>query len=219
MDSNISELVKSGHEIASDLKASCGAVDVRSMAQLISDLASQLEVQLVRSNTLAAVTAERDAAVNAERIWEKSMMEACGEDGPASVAAEIVSLRARRDTALESLRQQLAALAAENSALREFRPQPSGAAMMEALDAFYEYHEDVPEQGMMAAFEMLCCKRPKTPATDAFLAEVRAAAVDEVCLKISNAIVNCHQDELVALDAAATICGDFAAQLRKGVQS
>ncbi|HHG9571617.1 TPA: hypothetical protein ACPY84_000528 [Enterobacter hormaechei subsp. xiangfangensis] len=59
----------------------------------------------------------------------------------------------------------------------------------------------------------------KTPATDAFLAEVRAAAVDEVCLKISNAIVNCYQDEQVGLDAAATICGDFAAQLRKGVQS
>ncbi|MBJ6558696.1 hypothetical protein JGT39_15590 [Enterobacter hormaechei] len=59
----------------------------------------------------------------------------------------------------------------------------------------------------------------KTPATDAFLAEVRAAAVDEVCLKISNAIINCYQDEQVGLDAAATICGDFAAQLRKGVQS
>ncbi|QLT98276.1 Uncharacterised protein [Enterobacter hormaechei] len=59
----------------------------------------------------------------------------------------------------------------------------------------------------------------KTPATDAFLAEVRAAAVDEVCLKISNAIINCYQDEQIGLDAAATICGDFAAQLRKGVQS
>ncbi|EPA0308921.1 hypothetical protein ACQZDC_002929 [Enterobacter hormaechei] len=58
-----------------------------------------------------------------------------------------------------------------------------------------------------------------TPATEAFLAEVRAAAVDEVCLKISNAIVNCYQDEQVGLDAAATICGDFAAQLRKGVPS
>ncbi|CAM6572607.1 CPS-53 (KpLE1) prophage protein [Enterobacter intestinihominis] len=60
---------------------------------------------------------------------------------------------------------------------------------------------------------------PNTPATEAFLAEVRAAAVDEVCLKISNAIVNCYQDEQVGLDAAATICGDFSAQLRKGVQS
>lgn len=57
---------------------------------------------------------------------------------------------------------------------------------------------------------------PETPATDAFLAEVRASSVDEVCLKISNAIVNCYQDEQVGLDAAATICGDFAAQLRQG---
>lgn len=52
----------------------------------------------------------------------------------------------------------------------------------------------------------------------AFLAEVRASAVDEACLKISNAIVNCYQDEQIGLDAAATICGEFAAQLRKGVQ-
>ncbi|WP_370956630.1 hypothetical protein [Enterobacter hormaechei] len=59
----------------------------------------------------------------------------------------------------------------------------------------------------------------ETQATDAFLDEVRASAVDEVCLKISNAIVNCYQDEQIGLDAAATICGDFAAQLRKGVQS
>ena len=53
------------------------------------------------------------------------------------------------------------------------------------------------------------------PAYQAFLAEVRAAAVDEVCLKISNAIINCYQDEQIGLDAAATICGDFAAQLRQ----
>ena len=53
------------------------------------------------------------------------------------------------------------------------------------------------------------------PATDAFLAEVRASAVDEACLKISNAIINCYQDEQIGLDAAATICGDFAAQLRQ----
>ncbi len=80
---------------------------------------------------------------------------------------------------LSELEARCAALAAENAALREYRPQPSGAGMMEALDAFYEYHEDVPEQGMMAAFEILCCKRPVIPATDAFLAEVRAQARNE----------------------------------------
>ncbi|MCK1125332.1 hypothetical protein [Enterobacter bugandensis] len=61
--------------------------------------------------------------------------------------------------------------------------------------------------------------RVETPDTYAFLAEVRASAVDEVCLKISNAIVNCYQDEQIGLDAAATICGDFASEIRKGVQS
>lgn len=47
MDGNIKGLVSAGHEMASELKAECGAVDMRSVAKLISDLATQLEVQLV----------------------------------------------------------------------------------------------------------------------------------------------------------------------------
>ncbi|SQB09203.1 hypothetical protein [Citrobacter koseri] len=58
VETKIIELVKLGHERAADLKASCGAVDVRTVAQLVSDLATQLEVQLVRSNALAAENAE-----------------------------------------------------------------------------------------------------------------------------------------------------------------
>ncbi|WP_334613379.1 ead/Ea22-like family protein [Escherichia coli] len=53
MESNIKELVAAGHEMASELKAECGAVDMRSVAKLISDLATQLEVQLVRANAMA----------------------------------------------------------------------------------------------------------------------------------------------------------------------
>lgn len=53
MESNIKGLVAAGHEMASKLKAECGAVDMRSVAKLISDLATQLEVQLVRANALA----------------------------------------------------------------------------------------------------------------------------------------------------------------------
>lgn len=53
MESNIKGLVSAGHEMASELKAECGAVDMRSVAKLISDLATQLEVQLVRANALA----------------------------------------------------------------------------------------------------------------------------------------------------------------------
>ncbi|MEH5032798.1 hypothetical protein PO430_18025 [Escherichia coli] len=54
MESNIKGLVSAGHEMASELKAECGAVDMRSVAKLLSDLATQLEVQLVRANALAA---------------------------------------------------------------------------------------------------------------------------------------------------------------------
>lgn len=53
MESNIKGLVSAGHEMASELKEECGAVDMRSVAKLISDLATQLEVQLVRANAMA----------------------------------------------------------------------------------------------------------------------------------------------------------------------
>ncbi|MBB7096590.1 hypothetical protein HEN51_012750 [Escherichia coli] len=62
MESNIKGLVSAGHEMASELKAECGAVDMRSVAKLISDLATQLEVQLVRANALAAENAALKAA-------------------------------------------------------------------------------------------------------------------------------------------------------------
>ncbi|NYY77444.1 hypothetical protein DMH20_12370 [Escherichia coli] len=63
MESNIKGLVSAGHEMASELKAECGAVDMRSVAKLISDLATQLEVQLVRANALAA----ENAGLNSRR--------------------------------------------------------------------------------------------------------------------------------------------------------
>lgn len=61
MGSNIIELAKLGHERAAELKASCGAVDVRSLAQLISDLATQLEVQFVRSTNQAVQLANAES--------------------------------------------------------------------------------------------------------------------------------------------------------------
>ncbi|HGL6529805.1 TPA: hypothetical protein ACKFWV_001647 [Enterobacter roggenkampii] len=121
-------------------------------------------------------------------------------------------------TLLNVVETTLSALAAENTVMKEWSPNPHSASMFEAIEKAEELMDDgMPELAMIEAFEILKMKR--TPETDAFLAEVRAAAVDEVCLKISNAIVNCYQDEMVGLDEAATICGDFAAQLRKGVQA
>lgn len=150
MECKVSELVKRGHDQAAELKSSCGAVDVRDVAQLISDLATQLDVQLARSN----------------------------------------------------------ALAAENAGMKE---EISNITFMRDDDFFGSTQRAQEVMGRLVNI--------KTPATDAFLAEVRARAVDEVCLKISKSIPNCYQDELVGLDMAATICGDFASELRKGVQS
>ena len=64
------------------------------------------------------LAAERDEALNAERIWEKTMMEVCGEDGPASVASEIRALQVLRDTRIQALNYQVEQLAAENVALK-----------------------------------------------------------------------------------------------------
>lgn len=61
MGSNIIELAKLGHERAAELKSSCGAVDVRSLAQLISDLSTQLEVQHVRSTNMAVQLANAES--------------------------------------------------------------------------------------------------------------------------------------------------------------
>lgn len=85
MESNIKGLVSAGHEMASELKAECGAVDMRSVAKLISDLATQLEVQLVRANALAAENALARKAVQAfcEVVGDNTeiISELVGQDG------------------------------------------------------------------------------------------------------------------------------------------
>lgn len=86
MESNIKGLVSAGHEMASELKAECGAVDMRSVAKLLSDLATQLEVQLARANALAAENAglKHAMAVTLEHV---SVTDA----GQAGVAAMIIN--------------------------------------------------------------------------------------------------------------------------------
>ncbi|HID8817339.1 TPA: eae-like domain protein [Enterobacter roggenkampii] len=119
---------------------------------------------------------------------------------------------------LSELEARCAALAAENAGLKAVC-EDRRAFIMNGVQLGYIQVPTVETDPALETIRVAVSPQEPTPATDAFLAEVRAAAVDEVCLKISNAIVNCYQDEQVGLDAAATICGDFAAQLRKGVPS
>ncbi|EFJ0489136.1 hypothetical protein HUI20_003205 [Escherichia coli] len=89
MDGNIKGLVAAGHEMASELKAECGAVDMRSVAKLISDLATQLEVQLVRANALAE---DQQKAIESIK---------------------------QADSAVKLAHEKFSALAAENAAMHE----------------------------------------------------------------------------------------------------
>ncbi|EGH2012130.1 hypothetical protein ID528_002139 [Escherichia coli] len=134
MESNIKWLVAAGHEMASELKAECGAVDMRSVAKLISDLATQLEVQLVRANALAE---DQQKAIESIK---------------------------QADSAVKLAHEKFSALVAENAGLKH--------AMAVTLE-----HVSVTDAGQAGVAAMIindALHHSETPATDAFLAEIRA---------------------------------------------
>ncbi|HDS5913508.1 TPA: eae-like domain protein [Escherichia coli] len=89
MESNIKGLVSAGHEMASELKAECGAVDMRSVAKLISDLATQLEVQLARDNAL-----DEDQQRSIESIKQADAAVKLAHEKFSALAAENAGLKA-----------------------------------------------------------------------------------------------------------------------------
>ncbi|HIB5858134.1 TPA: hypothetical protein ACWXEY_000381 [Escherichia coli] len=202
MDGNINGLVSAGHEMASELKAECGAVDMRSVAKLISDLATQLEVQLVRANALA-------------------------EDHQSAIE----SIK-QADSAVKLAHEKFSALAAENAGIKSAIPEPRD------IEDDNDNMDDVSlaeDFGFNHAIELMRRRIPETPATDAFLAEVRALGVDAAIEAAKNLVA--QEYEYKDFKAAQSDCCmhpgsdligkvemtewlvDFAAQLRKGVQS
>ncbi|EMZ1710967.1 hypothetical protein ABC740_001486 [Escherichia coli] len=128
MESNIKGLVSAGHEMASELKAECGAVDMRSVAKLISDLATQLEVQLVRANALAAENALARKAVQA-------FCEVVGDN------TEIISELVGQDDVLVILKAMKATgnMSATDAFLSEVRAQ--GVEMFAECAYTLEHHD------------------------------------------------------------------------------
>ncbi|HAL3734191.1 TPA: eae-like domain protein [Escherichia coli] len=123
MESNIKGLVAAGHEMASELKAECGAVDMRSVAKLISDLATQLEVQLVRANALAA---ENTALKESERAFDAM----CAEEHGDNWVSELTETPAT-DAFLDEVRAQgvdAAIEAAKNLVAQEYEYKDFKAA-------------------------------------------------------------------------------------------
>ncbi|MGM8921180.1 hypothetical protein ACS6OZ_04470 [Enterobacter hormaechei subsp. steigerwaltii] len=135
-----------------------------------------------------------------------------------------------------ALEARCAALAAENAGLKAAHPQPFGPVMMKALDAYEKHQDETPETGMLDAFFILRDSiRVDTTATDAFLAEVRAQGVETAIDTAKNLVA--QEFQYKDFETAQRVCSkfpesdlvgkvemvewleEFAAQLRKGVQS
>ena len=168
MGSNIIELAKLGHERAAELKASCGAVDVRSLAQLISDLATQLEVQLVRGNAQAVQLANAESK--------------CRE-----LAAENAGLKAVCDDR------------------RTF--------IMNGVKLGYIEVPTVETDPALETIRIAVSPQEPTPATDAFLAEVRAQGVEMYAEHLTRKAIASGENKN---HAYAYLAANFAAKLRKG---
>ena len=111
---------------------------------------------------------------------------------------------------IDNLEAKCAALAAENAGLKSAHPQPFGPEMMKALDAYEKHQDEVPETGMLNAFFILRDSiRVETPATDAFLAEVRAQGVEM-------AMEHMHSSGSLTFGDCYISLNEFAAELRKG---
>ncbi|EIN2928034.1 hypothetical protein [Escherichia coli] len=123
MESNIKGLVAAGHEMASELKAECGAVDMRSVAKLLSDLATQLEVQLVRANALVAENAGlKSGDMDEIKVINRGGQAYCVKDG---VQVNPMYARGWNDYRAKSLQSDTTATDAflaeiERKAIRKF---------------------------------------------------------------------------------------------------
>ena len=128
------------------------------------------------------------------------------------------------DATIENLQMQVEKLAAENALLKKSEPAPFSKLMMEALDVYQAGADEVPELAMLSAYKKLR-DGLKTPATDAFLAEVRASTIDSLVEIKTNQLADMHPDTHAFGATAMSIRSQinelqmFAAQIRKGVQS
>lgn len=111
------------------------------------------------------------------------------------------------DATIENLQMQLDKLAAENAGLKAFGDKLySMYKGLETSGGGFHDEQSIPYQQAALDAAISAFEEIKTPATGAFLAEVRAQGVEMFA------------DELLCPDLDITI-REFAEQLRKGVQS
>ncbi|HFV0894016.1 TPA: eae-like domain protein [Escherichia coli] len=190
MESNIKGLVAAGHEMASELKAECGAVDMRSVAKLISDLATQLEVQLVRANALA-----EDQQKAIESIKQADAAVKLAHDKFSALAVENAKLKKFcKDAAFD------ADYEAESGMERGGFSDALNEIKITATDAFLA---EVRAQGVDAAIEAA-----KNLVAQEYEYKDFKAAQSDCCMHPGS--------DLVGKVEMTEWLVDFAAQLRKG---
>ncbi|HBX6081488.1 TPA: hypothetical protein MH614_17240 [Klebsiella pneumoniae] len=137
------------------------------------------------------------------------------------LAKEFRICSASLDAAIKTgnmLADQNAQLAAENVALKKSAPAPFSKLMMEALDTYHSKADDVPELAMLSAYVKLR-DGLKTPATDAFLAGIKADGVEGFAA-YQRAITeewSCKEGHSFLLKVAES-AELFAKQLREGAK-
>lgn len=128
------------------------------------------------------------------------------------------------DVSPSDLVEKIQSLITEQEILRSAHPQPLGPIMDLAIDAFNS--AEMPETGMLNAFFILRDSIiVKTPATESFLAEVRASELESLAgvaetmmVKFANQGVS-DIPESKGWEMIFRQASQRAAQLRKGVQS
>ncbi|VAK74066.1 hypothetical protein [Enterobacter hormaechei] len=115
---------------------------------------------------------------------------------------------------------KLAALAVENAGLKKVSATDI-ETMLLALDAFNTHGSTRPDAGLKQAINFVMQRR-QTPATDAFLAEVRAQGVEMFAAHKRERQQALRSRSMRMSEEAAGMAADaenFADELRKGVQS
>lgn len=138
-------------------------------------------------------------------VSEKGEKDGLTLNQPAERNAEYV-------TEISRLKARCAALASDNAALKY--QEPTLTAMMACLEAFYA-DEDVPERAMMGGYNILR-KSVNTPATDAFLDEVRTQARNELITELESRFNQTTETLPVELRSGAAGAAAFVSAFRKG---
>lgn len=237
---NNDELIAAGHELAKCLDSNTPLLDI---AKLLSKMATQLDVTTAALREKTKQCEQIAQAVGWVEGGNFTLAEAvaghvsglkAATQRSEELAAENAALKAGVKyfsySEMAGFEEHSTADLAQKSAdadLAGERDEASSEGWSEETDTICwgvilqkavenKFEKPSEENGWIGWSDYALLPNIETPATDAFLSEVRSSAVDAVCLKISNSIVSCRQDEMIGLDEAVNIASDFAVELRQG---